>query len=166
MPALDPGNSAPPFSLKGDGGEPYSLHAALAGRGALLVFFKTECPTCRLSFPFIERMHRRLQGSTISLLTIGQNDSPEIEAFRKEFRLTLPIALDPEPYSASASYGLRSVPTFFLIGKEGKILRNLEGHSKDGLEEFLAAAAEIAGLPKPPPLFTAADACVKAFQPG
>jgi len=166
MPALDPGNFAPPFSLKGAEGEPYSLQAALAGKGTVLVFFKTECPTCRLSFPFIERMHQRLKGTPVPVLAIGQNVPDQTQKFRKEFGLTLPIACDPDPYAVSASYNLRSVPTLFLVNQEGKILRNLEGHSKDGLEQMLLAAADLAGLPSPEPLFTAADASVKDFQPG
>nr|MBP6824598.1 redoxin domain-containing protein [Acidobacteriota bacterium] len=50
---LQPNQQAPPFSLSSlDGGERrYEF-----GKPALLVFFETDCPTCRLTFPYLSKL--------------------------------------------------------------------------------------------------------------
>lgn len=166
MVALGSGQNAPAFSLRDDLGKEQSLRACLQGKAAILVFFKTECPTCQLAFPFVERLYQRFKGSSVTLLAIGQNTAEEIAEFRDEYGLTMPIALDTPPYSVSDTYGITNVPTLFLVDAMGQIRRNQVGHSKDGFEKILDEACSLAALPKPEPLFTAVDASVKAMQPG
>lgn len=166
MSALDPGMNAPDFDLPGTIAQRYTRQGQLAEKGAILAFFKTECPTCQLSFPFIERLYQRLKGSPISFLAIGQNDAEEIAEFAAKYKLTMPFAMDQEPYPVSNPYGITNVPTLFLINAQGRVVRNLVGHSKDGLEKMLQGATKLAGLSNLPPIFTQADASVRATQPG
>lgn len=166
MTALEPGNLAPSFSLPGDDGKTHAFPTANAGKGTLIFFFKTECPTCQLTMPFVERLFQRLRGGPIGFVAVGQNDEAELDPFRKRFGLSFPVAMESAPWQASNAYGITNVPSFFLVDAAGKVVKNLVGHSKPGLEELLQAASKLAGVATPTPLFTDADAGVRAFQPG
>jgi peroxiredoxin len=165
MVALEKGKRAPDFTLPSDEGKrTLTLRGLLDGKGAVLAFFKTECPTCQLEFPFVERMAKALAGSGVHLVGIGQNPGKEIAAFRKAFGITFPIATDLEPYAASEAYGLTSVPTLFLVDPKGTIRRAEVGFSKENLEAFLRDASALAGM-KSSGLFRPSDA-VPEMQPG
>ena len=49
---------APQFDLPGLAGDRTSLPDLLVSGPVLLAFFKVTCPTCQLTFPFLERLHR------------------------------------------------------------------------------------------------------------
>lgn len=157
MTALDKGMRAPEFTLsRADGKSSVTLKGLLDGKGAVLAFFKKECPTCQLEFPFVERMAKALKGKGVHLLGIGQNPAGDVRAFAKDHGCTFPMATDAEPYATSAAYGLTHVPTLFLVDPEGKIRRTEIGFSKASLEAFLKEASGLAGATAPP-LFRPTD---------
>lgn len=165
MVALEKGTRAPEFTLPSDDGKKaFALKGLLDGKGAVLAFFKTECPTCQLEFPFVERIAKTLAGTGVNLVGIGQNPGKEIGSFRKAFGVSFPIATDLAPYSVSAAYGLTTVPTLFLLDPKGTIRRTEIGFSKENLEGFLRDACALAGT-KSPGLFRPSDE-VPALQPG
>lgn len=123
------GVSAPEFSLpRLDGGD-ISLAEIVAQGPALLAFFKVNCPVCQLTFPFLERVHR---AGAQRVYGISQNDAKDTRAFAERFRTTFPMLLDSEKngYPASNAYGISSVPTMFLVGRDGSIERAMSGWSK------------------------------------
>ena len=165
MPALEKGRRAPAFTLPGaDGKSIWTLQGLLDGKGAVLAFFKTECPTCQLEFPFVERIGKALAGRGVALLGIGQSTAAEIAGFRREFGVTFPIAMDGEPHAVSEAYGLTHVPTLFLVDSTGGIRRTEVGFSKENLEAFLKDACALAGA-RSPGLFESTDD-VPPIQPG
>ena len=165
MVVLEKGKRAPGFSLPSDDAKKtFALEGLLDGKGAVLAFFKTECPTCQLEFPFVERMAKALAGSGVFLVGVGQNTGKEIGAFRKTYGIHFPIATDLEPYRVSSAYGLTHVPTLFLVDPKGRILRTEVGFSKEGLEAFLREACAL-GEAKSAALFRSSDN-VPPMQPG
>ncbi len=165
MVTLEKGKRAPDFTLPSDDGKKtFALKGLLDGKGAVLAFFKTECPTCQLEFPFVERMAKALAGTGVHLVGIGQNPGKEIGSFRRAFGITLPVATDLAPYAVSAAYGLTVVPTLFLLDPKGTIRRMEVGFSKENLESFLRDACAMAGT-KSPGLFLPTDE-VPPMQPG
>jgi peroxiredoxin len=147
-PLLRPGSRAPGFRLaRLEGGE--ATLAGIAGGGRLLVvFFKVTCPVCQLTMPFLERMHA---SGRLAICAISQHDAPDTHEFNQTFGVTIPTVLDAEDegFGASNAYGISSVPTMFLVERDGVISRTIEGWSKADMEA-LGAEAGIA-------LFRAAD---------
>ena len=165
MVALEKGKRAPDFTLPSDDGKKtLALKGLLDGKGVVLAFFKTECPTCQLEFPFVERMAKALAGTGVHVVGIGQNPAKEIGSFRKAFAVTFPVATDLEPYKVSAAYVLTVVPTLFLLDPKGTIRRTEIGFSKENLEGFLRDACALAGTTSPG-LFRPSDE-VPPMQPG
>ena len=59
---LQTGERAPEIELRDLAGKVLRPLAPERGRrgSALVIFFKDDCPTCRYSLPFVERMKQRL----------------------------------------------------------------------------------------------------------
>ena len=55
---LEPGSRAPDFRLPQLDGGAVALREILANGPAVIAFFKTTCPVCQLTLPFLERIHK------------------------------------------------------------------------------------------------------------
>jgi thiol-disulfide isomerase/thioredoxin len=140
-------------------GEP----ASLPRKDSIVAFFKTTCPTCELTWPYLERLRRLAEGSGLSFAAVSQ-DRPVLAAdFQKRLGTHLPTFYDLEPWQASERAGLETVPTVFLLGEDGTIAQSLVGFQRAGLEGLAASAAKRGG--RPGPLFGPGDE-VPEVKPG
>ena len=138
---LDPGSPAPEFRLPQLDGDPVALREVLANGPALIAFYKTTCPVCQLTFPFLERIHK---AGKLLVYAVSQDDADDTREFNREFGLTLPTLLDSgrSGYPVSDAFGISSVPSMFLIERDGAIARVIEGWSKRDIESL----GELAGV--------------------
>jgi|SRR5579863_125577 peroxiredoxin len=136
---LQAGARAPDFRLTRLGGGEVWLDELIAERPVLLAFFKVTCPVCQLTFPFLERMHK---AGTLPIYGISQNEPEDTREFTAEFGVTFPILLDEEEdgFPTSNDYGISSVPTMFLVERDGAITRVFEGWNRKEIE-WLGARA-------------------------
>jgi peroxiredoxin len=137
---LDPGSPAPDFRLPQLDGGPVALQEILAKGPALIAFYKTTCPVCQLTFPFLERIHK---GGTLPVYAVSQDGAEDTREFNREFGIALPTLLDSarSGYAVSNAFGISSVPSMFLIGRDGVVARVIEGWSKRDIESL----GELAG---------------------
>jgi peroxiredoxin len=153
MTALEAGVKAPDFTLPTMTGETFSLSGALQRGPVLLVFYKMSCPVCQFAMPYAERLFQTAKGKQATIIAISQDDPKSTLAFAKEYRLTLPTALDDtKTYPVSNAYGLTNVPTFFLVNPAGDIVISSVGWMREEIErmyELLLAES------KPAPFFHA-----------
>jgi peroxiredoxin len=136
---LSEGGRAPDVTFtRLDGGE-VALRDLIADGPVLLAFFKVSCPVCQLTFPFLERLHR---AGTLRIYGVSQNDEEDTREFNGRFGVTFPALLDREEddFPASSAVGLSSVPTMFLIERDGKVSRVIEGWQKKPFEALGATA--------------------------
>lgn len=158
------GTRAPDIMLTRDDNTPFILHELLRENPVVLAFFKTSCPTCQLTFPFLERLYRRMEREGADLIGISQDAAPEVNAFREKFGITFPIAIDAPAYTESRAYDVRNVPTLYIVETDGLIAYRSIGFVKDDLEHFNRYWAEAKDwLARP--LFEASDN-VPATKPG
>jgi peroxiredoxin len=138
---LEAGVRAPSFELKNLNGEKRSLEDILGKGPALLAFYKVSCPVCQLTAPYLERL---AAGSSLPIVGISQDDDGATKGFNQRFGVTFPTLLDQskENYPASNAYGIASVPSLFLVEKDGGIAQAFSGFSKRDLE----AVGERAGV--------------------
>jgi peroxiredoxin len=147
---LDAGARAPDFSLTGPDGGKRGLRELISERPALFAFYKTTCPVCQLTFPFLERIHRGQSERAIDIYGISQDDAGTTREFNQEFGVTFPVLLDTEEsgYPASDAYGIAHVPSVFLVEPDGKISWTMEGFDKKALESLGARAGTAVFQPK------------------
>ena len=137
---LGPGSPAPDFRLPQLDGDPVALREILAKGPALIAFFKTTCPVCQLTFPFLERIHK---GGALPVYAVSQDGAEDTREFNREFGIALPTLLDSarSGYAVSNEFGISSVPSMFLIERDGVVARVIEGWSKRDIESL----GELAG---------------------
>jgi len=137
---LEPGALFPSVSLLDGNGE----RAGLPKGETLYAFFKTTCPTCELTWPFLDRI-RELGNGTLSVLAVSQDDRGATEAFNERLGVRTETVYDPEPWRASDAVGLESVPTLFLVDDTGRIRETVVGFQRRKLDELGDRAARRAG---------------------
>jgi peroxiredoxin len=156
MTALAAGSRAPDFSLTGLDGRSYSLEPGDESP-ALLVFFKNSCPTCMLTFPFLQRLYERVEGSPLRMWGISQDGVDDTRAFGERFGASFPLLPDGGGYPISTAFGLTHVPTIFLVEPGGVISRASVGFSRADLEGLAAEFRKRFRLPGVTPLFVDSD---------
>ena len=149
------GQTAPQIDLQTPSGKKLSLSESLKKGPVVAAFFKITCPVCQFTFPFLERLYHAYGGERVSFWGISQDDAQDTREFCDEFGVHFPVLLDGEGYPVSNEYGLTNVPTFFLIGQDGKVQVASVGFAKRALEEISEKLARFLGR----------DA-VPAFLPG
>ena len=97
------------------------------GRRAV-VFYKVTCPTCQLAAVPMERIYR---AEPEAFTAVGQDPPDRLEEFGRTFRTTFPPVADTPPYPLSDAYGIRTVPTLFVL-EEGRVADVVESWDRDG----------------------------------
>lgn len=138
---IETGEQAPAFSLEACGGGRTSLSELLATGPALIVFVEADCPTSRLTIERLERARLPLAQAGATLVAIHEDAREVAERTMRGCRAAFPALCEPEPYAVSEAYGLRTVPTAFLVGGDARIERVVEGWCHQDYVEVVARAA-------------------------
>jgi peroxiredoxin len=117
---------SPPFSLKDLNGNLIALKD-FRGKPILLTFWLSYCSACQEDLPLLEKFSEGKRDQLI-MLTVGIDGKNEkrMRRFVKEKKITLPILLDSKEEVARA-YGVRMVPTTFLINQDGLMVGMIVG---------------------------------------
>lgn len=92
-----------------------------------LNFWTTWCPTCRIEMPSMEKLHQKLKNKDFAMVTVNLRESvSKVKAFFKEFKLTFTALLDSTGL-VGASFGIRSIPTTYILDKTGRIIGRVNG---------------------------------------
>ena len=132
---------APDFEAKTIDGERVRL-SDLRGKPVLLSFWASWCGPCRRELPSVEKVHQEFKDK--GLIVLGVND--EGKAIARQFSGEAHVSFDTLDDSNTKVYRLyrvRSIPSVFLIDKDGKIVRFFSGAHD---EASLRAAVKSAGL--------------------
>jgi thiol-disulfide isomerase/thioredoxin len=126
------------FSLPLLNGETQRL-SGLKGKVVFLNFWATWCPPCRSEMPDMEKLYQRFKNEGLEFLTVNiQENKRDVEAFMKEYKLSFPVALDSQGEVATA-YGIRGIPTTYIISKDGRIIAAAVGGREWYSEEMINA---------------------------
>jgi peroxiredoxin len=164
MATVTAGKHAPPFELTGLDGKLYRLDEALQRGPVLAAFFKASCPTCQYAFPFVERIYRQLRPQGVQVWAISQDDARASERFAKDYGVTFPILIDNYPSETSRAYGLKYVPTLFLINRDRQVDLVSDGFARADLVEIQKRLAKHFSV-TPPALFLPNER-VPEYKPG
>jgi peroxiredoxin len=132
---LATGAQAPEIQLPDLSGQHFALTQALKNGPVIVAFFKVACPTCQLTFPFLQRL-ADASPSTL-LIAISQDDASATREFHHRFGVSMPTLLDTlRTYPASNAYQITSVPSLFVVEPDGKISSAVEGFNKAAIEKL------------------------------
>ena len=127
---LQKGQAAPPLKVTTTSGQQVTL-ANYKGYVLVLDFFATWCAPCRESIPHMIDLNRKYgkQGLQILGMSVDDGDVKIVKEFVAEKRITYPVALASE--SLMTDYGLRSIPTLYVINKKGVIVERYMGYNDE-----------------------------------
>ena len=92
------------------------------GKVVLLNFWASWCVPCREEMPAMEKLYQEYKDKNFVILAVAVKDSkPDTLNFVKEFKLTYPVALDPDA-KVGQEYGAWGLPVTYLIGPKGEAL--------------------------------------------
>ena len=131
------GEAAPNFSLKGPNGVEVSL-ASLKGRVVLLDFWATWCGPCKKAMPGVQKLHERFAGKPVSVFGVDtweRGPADRAVKYMTDHGYTYGLLFDGD--GLAKQYGMSGIPTFVLIGPDGKILFIGVGFH-EGQDEHLA----------------------------
>lgn len=158
---LTTGSAAPPFQLRTLDGRETSVKAHDVG--TILVFLATDCPTCQLMLPYIDKMAEAFGEHGLAVYAISQDGPNATRVFVQNLSLKTPVLMD-ENLEVTRLYDPESVPTLFLISPQGEISRTYIGFSKQALNE--AAARIGASLAMEAPVIAEEHDGAPAMKPG
>lgn len=109
------------------------------GSWVLLNFWATWCGPCVAEMPSMERLYGQFKDDGLVIVGVNQQESAdEVSAFVAEQGLTFPILLDSNGRVGSR-YGVRGIPTTYLLDPTGRVLGSKVGFMEWDEEHVVAA---------------------------
>lgn len=125
---LQKGDKAPPIKVTTTSGQPVTL-ANYRGYVLVMDYFATWCIPCKESIPHLNSLNRKYgkQGLQILGMSVDEGNDREVKSFITERKISYPVAIAGE--DLQTEYGLRSIPTVYVIDKKGVVAERFQGYS-------------------------------------
>ncbi len=100
----------------------------LAGQVVLVNFWATWCPACRQEISILQQLHEEFAGQDFIVVGIAMDKGgPTVVAqFAGKNGLTYSLAMGNGDIAAAFG-GISSLPTSFLVGRDGRVIESYAG---------------------------------------
>jgi len=145
---LRDGDHVPEFELEALDGRRIALSDLTGGGAALLVFVERDCPTSRMTLERLESLRTPFDAAGASVVAIHQDDAGVARRTMEDCGARYVAVCEPAPYETAAAFGVRTVPTAFLVDRDGTVTEVVEGWSKqdyDTIAARIASGIEVTG---------------------
>jgi thiol-disulfide isomerase/thioredoxin len=117
----------PPVSLTTLEGKTYTFSSE-DDQVTLVVFWATWCRPCLMEIPDLMALHERYgdRGFRVVSINIDDPEGQKMAAIYQEYNINYPMLMD-DGTSEQKFGGLRALPTSFLLGRDGKVRKIMEG---------------------------------------
>jgi cytochrome c-type biogenesis protein len=133
---------APDIELKTVDGKPFRL-SELKGRVVVLNFWATWCIPCRQEIPELNAMQRELESKGLTIIGPSWDDTAEgIREFQSDIKQEYTVLIGGETVQDKFG-GIPSLPTTFIIDREGRIRKKIIGaRDREGFEQEIRPLLE------------------------
>jgi peroxiredoxin len=126
------GTMAPAFSLVDVNGSVITLEQ-FKGKVVFLAFWAPWCIPCRQELPELDKLYKKYHNEGLEVIGISIDTSEKnVAAFLQKVALDIHVVIDKES-EVSDAYRVSSLPTGFIIGRNGIIHRVYKGFDKGSL---------------------------------
>lgn len=134
--ALQPGQPVADFTLPALDGETRHALSDFRGQVVYLDFWASWCGPCRLSLPALDELYRELGPKGFTVLAVN------VDAYRDEatdFLASYPVdypVLRDDDRALPKKFGVKGMPTAFLIDQQGQLVGVHEGFRKGDADKL------------------------------
>ncbi|MBS4098570.1 MAG: TlpA family protein disulfide reductase [Sulfuricella sp.] len=115
------------------------------GKVVYLDFWASWCPPCRAAFPQIDKLYGKYRGQGFEVLAVNQ-DMQRDDALKFLNTQTVSFTLLADPDSRIAeSYGLKAMPSAYLIDRKGVVRHIHRGFKENSVAELEAQLVALLG---------------------
>ena len=123
--AVEAGTTAPAFELAGQNG--LLRLANFQGKVVYLDFWASWCGPCRQSFPWMNDLQKKYADQGLQVISVNLDaQRADADRFLRAVPANFAIAFDPAGLTPR-QYGVKGMPTSFLIGRDGKVITQQVG---------------------------------------
>ena len=141
--ALEAGSKAPDFELPGAQGT--VRLSSTSGSVVYVDFWASWCGPCQQSFPWMNAIQEKYRAKGVKIIGVNLDGKTEdAKRFLAQNPAIFTVAFDSKGETPKL-YGVKGMPTSFLIGRDGKIISQHLGFrasDKDVLEKQIQTALE------------------------
>jgi peroxiredoxin len=143
--AMEIGKPAPAFSARALAGDKNHSLAQYRGKVVFLDFWASWCGPCTTSLPMLEELRQEFPADAFQILAVNVDKDPgKARAFLARFPIGYPSVSDPEG-KLPETYGLETMPSSYLIDRQGVVRYVHEGFRPKDIDEIRARIREVLG---------------------
>jgi cytochrome c biogenesis protein CcmG/thiol:disulfide interchange protein DsbE len=106
------------------------------GKVVLVDFWASWCVACKTSFPALDSLYREYQSRGLEVLAVNLDERRrDADAFLRDRSHRLTVLFDPTG-AAPVAFGVKGMPSSFLIDKAGNIRFTHRGYSGNVDESY------------------------------
>ena len=135
------GDRAPDFLLEAVHGGLVSLVELTRSAPALVVFVAEECPTSRMTLERLEALREPFAAAGATLVAIHEDPAETAARTMRRCGATYLALVEPAPFATADAYGVRTVPTAFLIDESARVMAAVEGWNRTDLQSVAEQVA-------------------------
>lgn len=107
------------------------------GKVIFLNFWATWCMPCVAELPSIDKLYHKFKNDNIVFLLISNEDVEKVNRYREKKGYEIPFYIIDDEGVIPQQYYSRSIPTTFIINKEGRIVKASTGAEDWDDHEFI-----------------------------
>jgi thiol-disulfide isomerase/thioredoxin len=113
------------------------------GKVVFLNFWASWCGPCRAEMPSMQALYQKLKGKGLEIVAVNlQEDAAAVQRFVKAQGLSFPVLLDSSG-RVGATYGARSIPTTYIIDRQGFVIAGTLGSREWNTPEYVSFFSEL-----------------------
>ncbi len=143
--AVEAGDRAPAFSAPALGRPGVVSLGDHRGKIVYVDFWASWCGPCLVSLPQLDQLRREFDADHFQVLAVNLDKEPaKAMRFLEKLKVGYPSASDPQG-RVPESYGLTTMPTSYLIDRDGVVRYVHKGFREGDLDEIRTKVAELLG---------------------
>ena len=123
---VESSKAAPNFSLASYKGDDKSL-SDYEGKVVMLNFWATWCGPCKREIPDFIELQKKYGSKGFEIVGVALDDPNDVRNFVEASSINYDILFDTQQAAARAYGNIRSIPTTFLINRDGEIVDEVVG---------------------------------------